>query len=521
MTRRDRILLGLLVLGSLALRLWRLDAQSLWIDEYLMLLRASIGEPFRWGDWFVNPQGPLPALVLRASVALFGTAEWALRLPSALAGAATVPLVYLLARRLGRAATGPVSAGPAPTDPAPTAPAAAWSAALLAAFSPFLIWYSQETRHYALGILAAAWSAIAFLDLVDRPPTGRRVALYMASLLVGLMSHLATAFLIAAHALVVFFWRRDRWKLWAMAVVPALLLFSPWIWVTITRNVNLAHVAASGPIPEGELLRGESTFSWLGIPYTFFVLLAGYSLGPTLVELHDAPRLATVMPHLVPILALALGAALLGVGGMAALRRDRAHLGLVLLGVAVPLLGVTLLSMRNAKVFHPRYVAVALPLLLVLLGAGFAWWRVRRPAAAWLAVLLMASSLALALANYYGNSRYAREDNRGAARILADRAVAEDIVLAQGAPQLLDWYDHGPAPVVVVYEPWVRDRAGLDARLDGWAAGRRHVWLMSVRPWLQDPKLMLRAALDARWGPGEVHALNGVTLIRYDRKGAP
>ncbi|HEX7880363.1 MAG TPA: hypothetical protein VF720_13190, partial [Candidatus Eisenbacteria bacterium] len=410
---------------------------------------------------------------------------------------------------------------------------------VLAALSPFLVWYSQETRHYALGILAAAWSAITFLDLIDEQSSGgasagrgvtaghgasftpRLVACYGISLLIGLMSHLATAFLIGAHALVILLWRRNRWKPWLMAVVPALVFFSPWIWVTITRNVNLAHVAAAGPVPEGELLRGESTFSWMGIPYTFFVLLAGYSLGPTLVELHDAPRLATVTPYFAPILLLILGAAGLGLGGIAALRRNRAHLGLVLFCVAVPLIGVTLLSMRNAKVFHPRYVAVALPLVLALLGAGFAWWRERRPAIAWLLVLLIGAPLGLSLANYFTNGRYAREDSRGAARILADRAAPDDIVLAQGAPQLLDWYDHGPAPVVVVYEPWVRDRAALDARLDGWAAGRRHVWLMSVRPWLQDPKLLLRAGLEARWGPGEVHPLNGVTLIRYDRKGAP
>ena len=99
--------------------------------------------------------------------------------------------------------------------------------------------------------------------------------------------------------------------------------------------------------------------------------LAGYSLGPSLVELHDAPRMATVLPHLATILPLALGALILALSGLAAMRREPAHRGLVLLSLAVPLLAVTLLSLQNAKVFHPRYVALALPFLLSLLGAGF------------------------------------------------------------------------------------------------------------------------------------------------------
>ena len=495
MTRRDRVWLVLLTLVAATLRLVRLDAQSLWIDEFLMILRASLGEPFRWSDWFVNPQGPLPALLLRWSVAAFGSSEWALRLPSALLGTATVPLVYILARRLH--------------------PSSAWPAAILATISPFLIWYSQETRHYALAVLAAAWSGIAFLRLLDERPGRSAVLHYSLSLLVGLMSHLVMGFVAIAHGLTLFRWRRDRVPAWLAAVVPAFLLFSPWLWVAVTQNLNLANVAQPGSIPEAELLRGESTFSWLGLPYTFFVFLAGYSLGPSLVELHDAPRMATVLPHLATILPLALGALVLALSGLAAMRREPAHRGLVLLSLAVPLLAVTLLSLQNAKVFHPRYVALALPFLLSLLGAGFAHLRATRVVVACAAALLVVVPSLVSLGNYYGNSRYAREDSRGAARILRGQATASDIVLGQGAPQLLEWYDHGPAPVVIVFEPWLRDPQALDARIEAWSAGRRHVWLMCVRPWIQDPGRTLKTVLDRRFGPGEAHPLNGVTLIRY------
>ncbi len=495
MTKQDRVWLILLTLVAGTLRLVRLDAQSLWIDEFLMILRASLGEPFRWSDWFVNPQGPLPALLLRWSVALFGSSEWALRLPSALLGTATVPVVFLLARRLHSSS--------------------AWPTAILVTISPFLVWYSQETRHYALAILAAAWSGIAFIRLMDDKPDRGAAWQYSLSLLVGLMSHLMMGFVALAHGLTLLIWRRHRLPAWLGAVVPAFVLFSPWLWVAVTQNLNLAHVAGAGPIPADELLRGESTFSWLGLPYTFFVFLAGYTLGPTLVELHDAPRWVTVLPHLGTLVPLALGAIVLAIAGLSAMRREPALRGLILLSIAVPLLGVTLLSLRNAKVFHPRYVALALPFLLTLLGAGFAHLRATRRSLGYAAAFLVMAPSLVSLGNYYGNGRYAREDSRGAARILLAMATDSDIVLGQGAPQLLEWYEHGPAPVVVVYEPWLRDPKALDARIEGWAAGRRHVWLMCVRPWLQDPKRTLKAELDHRFGPGETYPLNGVTLIRY------
>jgi hypothetical protein len=76
----------MLTLFGAVLRFLRLDHQSLWIDEVLMIQRASLGEPFRWADWFINPQGPLPALLLRLSTSYWGLTEWAMRFPSAAAG---------------------------------------------------------------------------------------------------------------------------------------------------------------------------------------------------------------------------------------------------------------------------------------------------------------------------------------------------------------------------------------------------------------------------------------------------
>ena len=95
-----------LFVTALLVRLYRLDAQSLWLDE------GSSWELSRAG-WatlaseLLNPSAayPLYHLMLKGWMALFGDSEFALRLPSALAGAMAVPVVYLAAGEVGDTGT--------------------------------------------------------------------------------------------------------------------------------------------------------------------------------------------------------------------------------------------------------------------------------------------------------------------------------------------------------------------------------------------------------------------------------
>ena len=79
---------------------------------------------------------------------LFGTGEWGLRSLSALFGVATIPVVYLIARRMAGGAAGA-------------------AAAALAAVNPALIWYSQEARSYSLLVLLSALGFLFFLRARD------------------------------------------------------------------------------------------------------------------------------------------------------------------------------------------------------------------------------------------------------------------------------------------------------------------------------------------------------------------
>src|SRR5262245_11543836 len=104
MLRRHGALIGgaLLFILALALRLYRLGGQSLWLDEggrwaevtgegWLALLAEL---------WSRTAAYPLYHVLLKAWVGVAGDSEWALRFPSALAGAGAVVAIYLAAREL-------------------------------------------------------------------------------------------------------------------------------------------------------------------------------------------------------------------------------------------------------------------------------------------------------------------------------------------------------------------------------------------------------------------------------------
>src|SRR6476661_1671820 len=96
----------LLFVIALVPRLYRLGAQSLWLDEggtwSEVTGRTGKGWLALLGELFSKDAAyPLYHILLKAWVTLAGDSEWALRFPSALAGAATVTVLYYAALELG------------------------------------------------------------------------------------------------------------------------------------------------------------------------------------------------------------------------------------------------------------------------------------------------------------------------------------------------------------------------------------------------------------------------------------
>ncbi|HEY3759992.1 MAG TPA: glycosyltransferase family 39 protein [Solirubrobacteraceae bacterium] len=186
-----------LTLLAAALRLGTLDLQSFWYDEAFTpvhVLHPGLAATLRA---FVHTENtpPLWYVVVWGVSRVLGTGEIALRLPSALAGIATVPVAWGIGWELaGRGVSGRH---------------AAILTAALVAVNPLFVWYSQEARAYAFFVLFSALAMLCMLR-ADRVPTPRRCALFALAGALALLSHYFAIFLLIPMGLWLLRPRRRR-----------------------------------------------------------------------------------------------------------------------------------------------------------------------------------------------------------------------------------------------------------------------------------------------------------------------
>lgn len=156
-------LLVALVTGvSLALALHGLTARPLSEDE-----AASRSLALAAGGSGVTADGgnmTLYYIILRAVLIDISPSVLAMRLISVLAGALTVPVVYLIGKRLASTRVG-------------------LAAAALSAFSLPMVFWQQNARAYALGTLLSAASTLAFLAMVESKGRLASCAYFLATVL--------------------------------------------------------------------------------------------------------------------------------------------------------------------------------------------------------------------------------------------------------------------------------------------------------------------------------------------------
>src|SRR5262249_38297623 len=127
-------------------------------------------------------QPPLYDLTLWATIRVFGHSEFAVRLPSLIAGTLVIPVLYELGRELYDRRTGLIAAG-------------------FAAISPLLIWYSQEVRMYEFAALFGLLAVLTQLRAI-RNGTMLNWAAYILATAALLWSHYFGLLLIAVQQLI-------------------------------------------------------------------------------------------------------------------------------------------------------------------------------------------------------------------------------------------------------------------------------------------------------------------------------
>jgi hypothetical protein len=286
------------------------------------------------------------------------------------------------------------------------------------------------------------------------------------------------------------------------------VLLSPWV-PQVLRSMDWTRLRPTrSQVVEQAPLRGKTTFHVAGVPFTLHVLAVGYTLGPPLRELRSGAPVAALGRYLPELAAVTLVFGIVGIAGLVALARRRRLLD-ALLWFGVPVLMVSLFALRNFKVFHPRYLTVCVPLFLLVLAAGLAGLRrpVRIAAALGVALLWTVS-----LAQLYFDPRYAKDDYRGALRLVADRGRAGEKVLAVGAREPIYYYYRGPLPVDPLWLGYVDQPRRLKEELDGKLAGARGTWVVLSRPEDLDPGGIFARTFEARYPQAESFRYAGIRV---------
>lgn len=130
------------------LRVLLLAEKGMWLDETfsVWLANQSVRDLLRWVVR-IDQHPPLYYLLLHYWIAATSDAPYDARLLSALLGAATIPIIYLIGKRMSGVVVG-------------------LAAAMILALSPFHIYFAQETRMYALLTFNAAVAIYAVVWLL-------------------------------------------------------------------------------------------------------------------------------------------------------------------------------------------------------------------------------------------------------------------------------------------------------------------------------------------------------------------
>jgi len=439
------MVVGLMALAAL-LRLFALDAESLWFDETYSVAFASTD--LSWLS-VLRPGGVPFAeknvynVFMHFWLAL-GQTDFMIRLPSALFGVATVGVVFLVARRLFGRHT------------------ALWGAVLVAV-APFQIWYSQEARMYALAALFAwlsVWAALKGLDGGRRWPW----LLYLVSAALGLYTHSFTGFLLLALNLWIVLTflldasRRRSFVPWLAANLIVLGLAVPWL---------------AGTLQQRDLGWWDWVESKYGAPglEQLLRLVSNFALGTVRPDWDWQAWIALASWGIALLLGLIPPAR---EDGRSWWLSGGQQWTLAVILAAVPVLTVFALS-QFVPMFVLRYTFAFMPAFALLAGRGLA--RLRRPLVRWGVILPYFAGVALILAQVYFVPQ--KEDWRGAAAYLTENAppgaaiflVDEDIRVP------VEHYYKQPAEFIQIWRGEVTD-AELSRKIDPVRKRTDEAWLV-------------------------------------------
>lgn len=366
-----------------ALCMYEITTRSLWLDEAATVAIASQhGAAF--GSALAHDGGNMLSYyaLLHVLIGAFGKGALLLRLPSAIAAAATVCVVGLLALRLFDRRV-------------------AFGAGLLTAVSLPLVYWGQNARGYSLMVALIAGSFLALVTAVrsERP---RAAWVAYVVLTVGAVYAGLEAVLVVPAQLLVLLWYRDRARQLALVLAICALCCVP-----------LAVLAAS---------RGSSQLFWVPGPS----ITTAKQVVQALASVGLQPNFYTGTGGILLVLtAVVLAGGLWRIWRLLGSTdgRGAAFGPCVVLGwLVIPFLLALVESALGQSIFQPRYLLVSLPAVALLL----AWTALDRRLPWVLGVGLIAALLGLRAAQLAPSYGASPENWRAATSYVVTRAGPGD-----------------------------------------------------------------------------------------------
>jgi 4-amino-4-deoxy-L-arabinose transferase-like glycosyltransferase len=411
----SRLSIGLLTLAALALRLVTIDAHGFWIDEIASLDAVSLGFPTfvtdRAGHLANQTPGHYLIVWLMSLLADPTTTTVFGRLPSALAGALTVPVVYALGAILFGRAQGAI-------------------AAAMLVLSAVHLNYSQDLRPYSLMVLLTVLAVYCLLRADATGSPGWWAAFATAAAGNALNSYMAVT-LAMPPMMLLLAW--VMWKKWRRRErEPRAFRYGVAATVVLLAALAVSARDMLGSQRAAPDLGRLSVGSMVGAVQELLAWFAQFGIGG------PAERGLQLL-----VILLAWAGLLAAVAHPRKGARRYPGAAVCALFMVVP--PVLLAVFATGSVVFQRYALFSMPFYFLLVGQGLvalyrAWTPARGAAGTWVArggaiVLAVVLTGAFAVGAYVYehpglHERVAfRQDFRGAANYLTLRARPEDAVV--------------------------------------------------------------------------------------------
>ncbi len=518
-----RWLLLLIVLLAFALRVYRLDTQSIWYDEGLSIQIAAQDPAQAIALSATTDHPPLHTLLLGAWMRAAGESDFVVRYLSVACGVLVVVLAYALGKHYDERA-GLLAAG-------------------LMAIAPLAVYYSQETRGYMLLTALILIATIAALRLVNGDSRWRIWFAYVAAVVFALYTHYFAAF---AWVAINVAWLialmisprfdafpggeaatrgKGRWRLlgfWIVAQLIVLACFLPWIPSALAQaasNATYFPGRVTWQTVFGDTWRAFSVGEWGDMSFVGWLWLAVALLGGVVGLTGYSSRSAEAHSK----------------GEMNQTRRLRVAVTIFCLAsIMIPLLLMSGLAWSKPK-FAPRYLLPSLPAFVTLVGIGLTTLidgtktRYCRWASIGLAVALALPLASLgSLLQLYADPALARPDVRAVAHYIEAAELPSDAILLVGGHQApaFNHYYRGQATVIPLPPDLLpAAQSPLDARalseLKSIVQAHPRVWLVLWQNQISDPTNIVEDTLVAAGKRINVGAnFHDMGLLLFDVNGA-